>query len=62
MNKSRISSDSRIFINFPLYYSPHLINFDHHLNCKINLTLKITCNPDPDAPYRLIIKNSPINI
>jgi hypothetical protein len=61
MTQTRIDSNSRIWINFPIYYSTGLTNFQDLLFCKVN-SIPITCVPDTDAPFRLRISNSPINI
>ena len=43
-------------INFPSYYSPQLFQTDPY--CMID-TAVISCIVDPNAPYQLIVFNSP---
>lgn len=61
MSQSRINSRSRIYINFPLYYSPGITNFPDQLQCKLD-NIWISCKKDTTTPYRIIISNSPLVI
>ena len=49
----------RWIINFPSYYSPHLFQNDAY--CLIN-DAQIPCVIDSNAPYQLIISESPVTV